>query len=166
VIVQASRGGDEVDREFEGMTILDAEPLTTDGTRIWRVRLDGLQLLLSPNSAVEVRRATSGFSATLKGGTITVAASEGQKFRVVADGLTIQPQGEALATARVTLLNATEVDVATEKGSLEISMGEERKTLEPGHLYRLEVVPDSSSETLAHHAYCPRYQGRTIFVRP
>jgi hypothetical protein len=63
---------------------------------------------------------------------------------LLADGAAIRPSGTHATVAQVTYVNANELLVTTERGPLEISMGDEVKTIEPGSSYRLETQPDDS----------------------
>jgi hypothetical protein len=142
-ILQATRDKGEIDRASEGTTIYDGDSLTTGGTNTMLARLGGPQMFLISNSAVVVHGIANGFSATLTSGTIAASAGKGQTFQLMADGLTVQPFGAAPAVARMTLINATQVELTSEKGVLQVSMGDETDTIEEGKSYRLELEPEA-----------------------
>jgi hypothetical protein len=144
-ILQATRVDGEVDTRYEGTTIFDGETLRTDDVNLLRIQFGGPQMEMRSNSAAEVHRIENGFSTTLTAGTVVISTREGQMFRVLADGATIQPLGEGAATAQITRLSPTKLVVTPQKGALVISMLGENKTLEPGTSYQLEIHPDVES---------------------
>jgi hypothetical protein len=142
-ILQATRATGEIDTKYEGATIFDGETVTTDDVTVLRIQFGGPQMVMRPNSAAEVHRIENGFSAKLIAGSVVISIREGQKFQVFADGTTIQPLGETPTTAHITRVGPAEVTLASEKGSLVVSMSEEMKTVEPGNAYRVEIHSES-----------------------
>jgi hypothetical protein len=140
-ILQATRSTGEIDTKYEGATIFDGDTLTTSDVSVLRIQFGGPQMLMRPNSVTEVH-GISGFSAKLIAGTIVISAKGGRRFQVIADGTTIQPLGESMTTAQITLLSPTELLVTSQRGSLAVSLGSEVKTVEPGNSYRVEIHSD------------------------
>lgn len=141
-ILQATRDKGAVDTASEGTTIYDGDSLTTEGTNTLLVRLGGPQMFLTPNSGVIVHGIANGFSANLTSGTVAASAARGQTFQLLADGLTVQPLDAVPTVARMTLLNATQVELTSQKGVLKVSMGDETDTVEEGKSYRFEIEPE------------------------
>jgi hypothetical protein len=132
----------DVDMKYEGTAIYDGDILkTTEGSAL-RVQLNGPQMVMRPNSFAEVHAIERGFFADVKCGTIGVSTGKGQTFKVVADGVTIRPVSDAATVAQIALVSANEIVLGSEKGPLELSLGTEAKTIEPGNSYRVEIEPD------------------------
>ncbi len=142
MVLQASRSTGEIDVASQGATIYDGETLTTDNARTLRVQLGGPQMYMRSNSIAQVHKLANGFSADLTSGSVVISTSEGQTFEVLADGAMIRPVGDAPAIAQITVLTPKELVLTSTKGSLEISMAGEVKTIDPGNSYRMEVQPD------------------------
>jgi hypothetical protein len=141
MVLQANRNNGDIDVSAQGETIYDGETLTTDGSKTLRVQLSGPQMFMRSNSIAEVHKLANGFSANLASGSVVVTTSEGQTFQMMADGATIQPVGTAPVTAQITMLTPKELQLTSTRGTLEVTMGNEVKTIEAGNSYRLEVEP-------------------------
>lgn len=161
-ILQATRDKGAVDTASEGTTVYDGDALrTADGSTLL-VRLGGPQMFLAGNSGATVHSIANGFSANLSSGTVTANAGRGQTFQLLADGFTVQPLGDVPAIARMTLLNATQIELTSVKGALKVSMGEQTDTIEPGTSYRLEV--ETEAETSAQNGPAPTGRNRFKIV--
>jgi hypothetical protein len=145
MVLQANRSTGDIDVSAQGETIYDGETLTTDSAKTLRVQLSGPQMFMRSNSTAEVHRLDKGFSANLLSGSVVVSTSEGQTFMVNADGATIRPAGSEPVTAQITLLTPKELQLTSTKGTLEISMAGEVKTIDPGNSYRVEIEPDAQT---------------------
>jgi hypothetical protein len=142
-ILQATHDKGEIDSTSEGTTIYDGDALATAVGSTLLARLGGPQMFLASNSGAIVHSIANGFSANLSVGTVTANAGKGQTFQLLADGFTVQPLGETPAIARMTLLNATQIELTSLKGTLKVSMGDQTDTIEPGTSYRLEVETEA-----------------------
>lgn len=142
-VLQSTHDRGTIDSESEGTTIYDGDPLSTADGSALLARLGGPQMFLNANSAVVVHSITRGFAANLSSGTVTANAGQGQTFQLLADGFTVQPLGEVPAIARMTLLNATQIELTSERGTLKVSMGDQTDTVEAGTSYRLEVETEA-----------------------
>lgn len=126
-----------------GATIYDGDRLaTTDGTL--RARLGGPQLLLHMNTSALVHGLPNGFSADLAAGTVVVSSSQGQSFELLADGATIRPAGTKGAVGQITRVSPTELLLSSSRGGLEVTYGDEVKTIEAGGSYRMEIEPEDA----------------------
>ncbi len=139
VVLQAGSDKTGADITYGGSTVYDGDRLKTNGEQTLRVRLGGPQMVLRSNTAAQVHALPNGFSADLTEGTVLVSSNPGQSFEVMADGTTIRPKGADPVIGQVTRVNATELVLTTTRGTLEVSMGEEVKTVEAGHSYRLDT---------------------------
>jgi hypothetical protein len=122
-----------------GATIYDGDRLQTPPNSTLRVRFGAGQMLLRQNTIADVHTLANGFSANLGAGTVVLSSTEGQTFQVIADGATIRPSNAQPTSGQVTMISATELLLTSTRGTLEVSMGEEVKTVEAGSSYRLEV---------------------------
>ena len=145
-ILQATRDMGQVDPASEGMTIYDGDTLATADKSTLLARLGGPQLFLGASSAVVVHAIANGFSGSLSSGTLTVNAGHGQTFRMLADGVTIEPLNEVPTITRMTVLNAKQIELTSEKGALKVSLGAQTDTIEAGTSYRVEVETEPAPE--------------------
>jgi hypothetical protein len=144
VIVQADRAQVGADITSGGATIYDGDRLETQDTGTLRARMGGSQIYLRPSSAADVHGLANGFSANLVHGTVVLSSLEGQTFQLLANGAAIRPVGNHPTVAQVTYVSPTALVLTSERGAIEISMGDEVKTIDPGTSYRMETVPDDS----------------------
>ena len=160
VILQADRAQVGVDIMNSGATIYEGDRLETLGDGTLRARLGGPQIYLRPNTSAEVHSFSNGFSASLMHGTVVVSSAKGQDFQLLADGATIRPVGTQETVAQVSWVNAKELLLTSNRGAIEVSMGDEVKTIEPGSSYRMEIeTADPASQ-----GGQPRRTGRNRFV--
>lgn len=110
-----------------------------------RIRLLNSEIVLANDAAVDVHGFPNEFSVNLTSGTVKISANQKARFQLTVDGIRVQPMGGAPANAIVTLVNATRVRLTSHTGLLEISMGDEVKTVEPGS-YQLDIAAELSSD--------------------
>jgi hypothetical protein len=127
-----------------GATIYDGDRLQSPANSTLRVRLGSGQLVLRQNTTAVVHSLPNGFSANLGTGTVVVSSPAGQTFELIADGATIRPANAQAATGQISMISATELVLTGTRGTLEVTMGDEVKTVEAGSSYRLEVESDES----------------------
>jgi len=144
VVLQAGSAKTGMDVAYDGATIYDGDRLQTNENSSLRVRLGGPQMFLSPNTAALVHALPKGFSANLTAGTVVVSAEAGQTFQVLADGVVIRPVGAGPTVGQITRINSSEVVLTGTRGMMEVAMGAEVRTVEPGHSYRMEVEAEAS----------------------
>ena len=139
VVVAAENANVGAGVTTSGATIYDGDRLQTPANSTLRVRFGSGQMVLRQNTIADVHALTNGFSANLGSGTVIVSSAEGQSFQVIADGATIRPLNAQPASAQVSMISPTELVLTGTRGTLEVVMGDEVKTLEAGSSYRLEV---------------------------
>ena len=122
-----------------GATIYDGDHLQTLENSTLRVKLGSGQIVLRQNSSADVHSFPNGFSATLNNGTAVVSSVEGQTFQLLADGATIRPANAQATSGQINMISASEMILTATRGTLEVTMGDEVKTLEAGSSYRMEV---------------------------
>jgi len=144
IVLAAENAHAGVDATYSGATIYDGDRLVTlpDGTM--RVRLGTGQIFLQQNTATKVHALANGFSADLDNGTVSVSSSEGQTFQLFADGATISPASTHPTSAQISKISSTEVILTSTRGALQITMGDEVKTVEAGSSYKMEVESEAS----------------------
>jgi hypothetical protein len=122
-----------------GATIYDGDRLQTPANSTLRVRFGSGQMVLRQNSLADVHAFPNGFSANLAAGTVVVSSTEGQTFEVLTDGATIRPANAQPTSGQISRISATEVLLTGTRGMLQVTMGDEVKTLEAGSSYKMEV---------------------------
>jgi len=163
-IVEAKGTLGQTDFESEGATVFAGDSLTTSGDKsLKRVRLRNSEIVVGPNSATDVHGIPDGFAVSLTSGTVRISTVPGQRFQISANGIVIQPTGELPTTIQVTRISATEITLISEKGLLEISVGEETKAVEPGHSYEVNLESHASPEA-AGQATKPNATGHNHFT--
>ena len=127
-----------------GATIYDGDRLNTPANATLRVKLGAGQMVLRQNTTADVHEFPNGFSASLNSGTVVVASAEGQTFQLIADGATIRPLNSQPASGQISIISPKELILTGTRGTLQVTMGDEVKTLEAGNTYRLEVETEDS----------------------
>jgi hypothetical protein len=146
VVLQAERAQVGVDITSNGATIYEGDRLETLYDGNLHARLGGSQMYLRPNTATEVHGLSNGFSASLLHGTVVASSPEGQTFRLLANGATIRPAGTQATVAQVTWVNANELLLTSTRGAIEVSLGDEVKTIEAGSSYRMETQDEDTGQ--------------------
>jgi hypothetical protein len=145
MIMQADRAMVGVDTTMGGATVYDGDRLETDTDGTLRARLGGgPQIYLTRNSLAVVHGLSNGYSANLMHGTVIASSAEGQTFQILSDGVTIQPTNSKATTAQITWVNPRELLLTSTRGSINVSLGEEVKTIEAGSSYRMAVASDEA----------------------
>ena len=146
VVLQADGAKVGADATSGGATIYDGDRLQTQGGGTMRATLGGPQLYLRSGTSTQVHGLPNGFSADLTEGTVVISSTQGQTFQLLADGATIRPVGTQPVVAQVTRISASVLQLSSNRGALEVTMGDEVKTVEAGCSYRMEIAPDASSD--------------------
>ena len=162
VVVSAENSNYGAAKTTSGSTIYDGDHLQTQPNATLRVRLGSGQLVLRQSTIADVHAFPNGFSANLDNGTVVVSSPEGQTFQLVADGATVRPANSQATSGQISMISPTELILTGIRGTLEVSMGEEVKTVEAGSSYRLEVEPEEADP--APSGQSPRATGRNRFI--
>jgi hypothetical protein len=139
VVLQAERATVGADITSSGETVYDGDRLGTAGGGTLRARLGGAQMYLRPNTTAKVHSLSNGFSADLQSGTVVASSAEGQTFQLLVDGATIRPAGPQATAAEVTWVSPTQMLLTANRGSVQITLDDDVKTIEAGNSYRVEV---------------------------
>lgn len=143
-----------------GATIYDGDRLVTPANSTLQVKLGSGQIVLRQNTAADVHEFPNGFSANLDAGTVVISSAEGQTFQLIADGATIRPLNAQPASGQISVISPKELILTGTRGTLQITMGDEIKTLEAGSSYRLEVEADDAGA----NPQAPRPTARNRFL--
>lgn len=147
-----------------GSTIYDGDHLQTQPNATIRVKLGSGQLILRQSTIADVHAFPNGFSANLDNGTVVVSSPEGQTFQLVADGATVRPATSQATSGQISMISPNELILTGIRGTLEVSMGDEVKTVEAGSSYRLEVEPDEAEPTSSGQSPRPTGRNRFLFI--
>jgi hypothetical protein len=164
VVLQANGAKVGADQTSGGATIYDGDRLETLGGGSMRATLGGPQLYLRTATSTQVHSLPNGFSADLTEGTVVVSSSQGQTFQLLADGATIRPVGAQPVVAQVTRISANVLQLSSSRGALEVTMGDEVKTMEAGSSYRMEIAPDAAPSDPGPQGNGPYHTASNHFI--
>lgn len=164
VVLQAEHAVVGVDSIENGATVYAGDILGTNDSGTLRVRLGGPQVLLRANTSAQVQPIANGFSATLRRGTVVVSSESTNTFELQADGATIRPRAAEPVVAQVTWVGPEELLLTSTRGDLTVSMGDEVRTVEAGHSYRMEVEADPSGQGSQGSGGGPLHTARNHFL--
>ena len=164
VVLQADGAKVGADLTSGGATIYDGDRLQTLGGGTMRVTVGGPQLYLRSATSTQVHGLPNGFSADLNEGTVVISSAQGQTFQLLADGATIRPVGSQPVVAQVTRISANVLQLSSTRGALEVTMGDEVKTMEAGSSYRMEIAPDAAPSEPGPQGNGPYHTARNHFI--
>ena len=141
-VLQAERANLGAGITSGGATIYEGDRLETQDNGTLRARLGGSQMYLRPSTLAEVHGLSNGFSASLLYGTVIASSPAGQTFQLLANGATIRPVGTHPTVAKVTWVNAKELLLTSNLGTIQVSLDGDVKTIEAGNSYRMEIQPE------------------------
>jgi hypothetical protein len=159
VILQAQRANVGAGTATTGSTVFDGDLLQTEKDGLLRVRFGSSQAALMSGAAATVHQSADGFAANLTRGEVVLSSGQGQKFSLVSDGATIQPNTAGPTVAQVTWVSSKELLVMSRRGALQVSLGDETKTIADGASYRMVIDPASTAAGKPAPAPVPAPQG-------
>jgi hypothetical protein len=162
VVVSAENSNLGAGVTTSGATVYDGDHLQTPANSTLRVRLGSGQMVLRQSTTADVHAFPNGYSANLVNGTVVVSSPVGQTFQLIADGATVRPASSQATSGQISIISPTELVLTGIRGPMEVSMGDEVKTVEAGSSYRLEVEPDEAEPGPAGQS--PRPTGRNHFI--
>jgi hypothetical protein len=136
----------------EGSTIYDGDRLSTEMSGAMRIRSPGLTLRLDGQSALVLRRLPSSagkIRAELASGTLVFSAARIANIIVVADNALIRPSTNASAIAHVRVVNARELRIYSQRGSLNFSYHGTSETIPEGSAYKVLLDPSEKEARLS-----------------
>jgi hypothetical protein len=141
VVLQANHAQVGASSAVTGDTLFDGDSLATENGGTLQVRFGGSQAYFLAQSSAVLHQAGTGFGATLTSGTVVLSSQAGETFHLVADGASIRPATTQPTVGQVTLVSPTELQLISSKGSLEVSLDGETKTLLEGQSVRMLIQP-------------------------
>ena len=144
VILQSQGARVGSDSAVRGTTIFDGDRLETGDAGLLQVRFGLSQAYFMGKSAAVVHQSAPGFATDLTSGTVVLSSGPNEKFHVFADGAAIQPSTAKASVAQVTWVSDHELILSSRKGALDVSMGDEVKTIAEGASYRMLISPAAS----------------------
>lgn len=144
VVVAAENSNVGAGVTTSGATIYDGDLLKTQPNSTLRVRLGSGQLVLRQSTSANVHSFPNGFSADLNEGTVVVSSPAGQTFQLIADGVTVRPASAEATSGQISMISQTELILTGTRGTLEVTLGDEIKTVEAGSSYRLELETEDA----------------------
>ena len=164
VILQSQGAHVGSDSAVRGTTIFDGDRLEiTSESGLLQVGFGLSQAYFIGKSVAVVHQSAPGFATDLTSGTVVLSSGPNEKFHVFADGATIQPSTQQATVAQVTWVSANELILASRKGALEVSMGDEVKTIAEGASYRMLVIPAAREPEPGAPPQTPR-AGKNKFI--
>ncbi len=124
-----------------GATVFDGDRLSTDPAGTMQVRLTSAQLYLLQDSGTKMHRMQSGASVVLERGTLVLASVAGPAVELRASEARIRPKAAQQTLAQVTLVGPNELLVTSNRGDLEVTIGEENHIVPENTSYRVEIEP-------------------------
>jgi hypothetical protein len=121
-------------------------------------------MVLRQNTTADVHSFPNGFSANLNEGTVVVSSPAGQTFQLIADGATIRPANAEATAGQISVVSPTVLILTGTRGTLEVTMGDEVKTVEAGSSYRLEVETEDAGPGPAGAGQTPHPTARRRFL--
>ena len=164
VVLQASRANIGNGAAVVGSSVFDGDLLQTEKEGQLRVRFGSSQAALVAGGAAVVHQSADGFAADLTRGEAILSSGQGQTFSLVADGATIEPSTSAPTVAQVTWVGPKELLVASRKGVLRVSMGDETKTVADGASYRMLIDPAAAAPSGAAPPQGTQSSGKNKFI--
>jgi hypothetical protein len=155
VVLQANNADVGATSAVIGSTVFAGDRLATNEGGALRVGLGTSQAYLVPHSSATVQQFSDGLGATLTSGTVVLNSVAGGSFRLSADGATIRPNTPGATSAQVTMVSPTELLLLARKGSLEVSMDDDVKTVPEGASYRMLILPPDAPPGAAAAAVPP-----------
>jgi hypothetical protein len=142
-VLQANNASVDGTPAVNSATIFNGNTLATDNAGALRARFGSSQLYLFANSKVTVSHTSNGFLADLSTGSVLVSSAADESFEVLADGATMKSESNQQSVAQISWISPTELMLTSRRGDLEVTMGDETKTVNEGSSYRMMIVPAS-----------------------
>jgi hypothetical protein len=141
VVVQANRAHIGMTQLSVGTTIFQGDHLETEEQGSIRLQAGNVQFDLQGSSALVLATGDAGLDATLEGGTVVFSGYDMRGFALQAASVRVIPKSPDSTLGQMTLEHCN-VLVASQRGTLMVTSGNETKLIEEGKAYR--VVFDRS----------------------
>lgn len=128
-----------------GTTVYGGDRISTELQGSVQLRAGAARLLLLSSTSAIVNDNTGAPSAQLLSGTATFSTANAHAFTLFVSTAAIRPQTDAPTIAQVTYLNDKELLVASRRGPLTVTVGDDTQVVPEGSSFR--VVLDPPEET-------------------
>ena len=159
VVLQADRAHLGAGEAQSGASVFGGDTLATEPTGTLRVRLGAAQLALLPNSNAAISQTADGTSALLERGTLIFSSSAANSIEVRASEARIRPKTPQ-ALAQVTVVGPLEFLVTSQRGTLEVAIGGDVRTVPEATSYRVLVDASEAGDSSPR----PAAAGRSRFL--
>ena len=160
VVLQANRAHLSAGEAQNGASVFAGDLLATEETGTLRVRLGTAQLALLPNSSAAMGQTAEGASALLERGTLIFSSSAANSIEVRASEARIRPRTAQQTLAQVTLVGPYEFLVTSQRGTLEVAIGDEVHAVPEATSYRVLIDNSAGSDSSPR----PAAAGRSRFL--
>ena len=143
-----------------GATIFNGDTLATDSRGWLRVRLGANQFSLLQLSSAVMRQAPGIPIAVLERGTMAFSSSAAEPFELQASAAHIRPRTGQPVIAQVTIAGPNTLLITSNRGELEVSIGDEVHVVPAMTSYRVEIEPEDQGSGGA----APHKTARSKFV--
>jgi hypothetical protein len=161
VVLQAQRAHVDNNAAASGATVFDGDLLQTEHEGMLQVRFGLSQAYFLPGSSAIVHQSPDGFAANLNSGAVVLSSGKGEMFHLLANGATIQPAEVQPTVAQVTWVGPKELLLRSRKGALQVSLGDEVKTIPEGTSYRMVIDPGAAAAAGQGSGPGPQGNGNT-----
>lgn len=145
VIVQAERARVGSGDAVGGATVFDGDTLVTSSAGTLHVRLGAAQLYLLADSSATIRERTAGVIAVLARGTAVFSSASAEAIELRASEARIRPRTAQPTYGQVTVVGPCELLVTSQRGQLEVAIGDEVHTVPEATSYRVLIEPEKPS---------------------
>jgi len=142
VILQAENASVGSGVAATGATIFNGDTLATDARGSLRVRVGANQFSLLQHSSAVMRQAPGIPIAVLEGGTMILSSSAAEPFELQAAAAHIRLRNGQPVLAQVTIAGPNTLLVTSNRGELEVSIGDEVHVVPAMTSYRVEIEPE------------------------
>jgi hypothetical protein len=152
-VIQAERAHLGASPAAGGSTLFDGDRLATDAAGSLHARLGSGQLYLLAESVASIHRTHSGMGATLQGGTAIFAMANPESFELEALDVKFRahPGGApgVPTLGQVTVTGPKEFVVACHRGTLDVFIGDEIRTVAENTAVRVVLDPSEAAAAQA-----------------
>jgi len=160
VVMQADRASLRLAPVSSGATLFDGDTLSTQIGGNLRMRVGSAQLFLLADSAAALHGTPEATSAALQRGTIVLMTSGPEAIELQASEARIRPKNGNPSLCQVTLVSPQELLLTSQRGDLEVTIGEETHTVSEATSYRVLLEPEPQGP----RGNKPRHTGRNKFL--
>ena len=122
---------------FVGLSVFEGERLSTDAEGRLGIRAGHSTLALGAKAEAVLFKVSDGVHVDMSAGSLYFATASDERMEIHIGGATLQPDGEHLTRALVTILAPNVIQVSARQGGLSFSYRQEFRNLPEGETYRI-----------------------------